>query len=355
MEATVDEVGRVAEAEGIDCHYHKGGWISLARGTAQLARLREEVAAARAAGVGDDDLRLLGPDEARSVAGATQVSGGTYSPHCAALHPARLARGLAAAVELAGARIYEQTPVLAIGRGAVRTPAGRVRAEVVVRATESYTVELPGLHRRLAPVYSLMIVTEPLAPEVLGAVGLDRREVFNDGRHVLVYGQRTADGRIAFGGRGAPYHYGSRIAPRFDRHERVHARLAEALVELFPALAAARITHAWGGSVAIPRDWFPSVGYDRAAGVAWAGGYVGDGVATANLAGRTLADLVTGDDTDLVRLPWVGHHSPDWEPEPLRWLGVNGMLAVMRAADRTEAWTGRPSRLAGVAGRLLGG
>jgi hypothetical protein len=104
----------------------------------------------------------------------------------------------------------------------------------------------------------------------------------------------------------------------------------------------------------IPRDWHSSVGFERQQGLAWAGGYVGDGVATTNLAGRTLADLITGSDTELTQLPWVNHHSPQWEPEPLRWLGVNAGLWTMKLADHTEERKGRPSRLAGRMERLLG-
>jgi glycine/D-amino acid oxidase-like deaminating enzyme len=130
--------------------------------------------------------------------------------------------------------------------------------------------------------------------------------------------------------------------------------LRATLTDLFPALARARFTHAWGGPLGIPRDWHSSVGLDRPTGLAWAGGYVGDGVATTNLAGRTLADMITGTDSHLTRLPWVGHRSPQWEPEPLRWLGVNAGLWTMKLGDRSEARRGRPSRLAGALGRLLG-
>jgi glycine/D-amino acid oxidase-like deaminating enzyme len=135
----------------------------------------------------------------------------------------------------------------------------------------------------------------------------------------------------------------------------VFAALRRTLTELFPVLGTARITHAWGGPIGVPRDWCASVGLDRSTGLGWAGGYVGDGVSTTNLAGRTLADLVTGADTDITRLPWVGHRSPRWEPEPLRWLGVNAGLQVMSWADRHETRTGRPSRAAAVVGRYLGG
>jgi glycine/D-amino acid oxidase-like deaminating enzyme len=354
MNATVDEVGRVAAAEGIDCGFAKGGTVVAARTPVQLARARAEIAASRAVGVGEEDLRLLDAAETHAMLRASHVLGGTYTPHCAALHPAALVRGLARAVVARGVRLYEGTPVTAIRQGSVTTPRGRVRAPVVIRATEGYTAALPGERRTLAPVYSLMIATEPLSESAWDAVGLSARQTFADHRHLIIYGQRTADGRLAFGGRGAPYHFGSRVRPGYDTVPRVHAALHETLVELFPALAGVRVTHAWGGALGVPRDWFASVGYDHAAGLAWAGGYVGDGVGTTNLAGRTLADLIAGQHTDLTRLPWVGHRSARWEPEPLRWLGINLGLRVMTAADAEEARTGRPSLLAKTFARFLG-
>ena len=214
-----------------------------------------------------------------------------------------------------------------------------------MRATEGWTPTLPGLHRAIVPVYSLMVATEPLGDDFWSSAGLEQRATFADHRHMIVYGQRTADGRIAFGGRGAPYHFGSSIREGYDTEPAVHELLRRTLTELFPALEGARFTHAWGGPLGIPRDWHSSVGLDRAAGTAWAGGYVGDGVSTTNLAGRTLADLITGADSDLTALPWVGHRSPQWEPEPLRWLGVNAGLWAMKLADRSEARRGRPSRV----------
>jgi glycine/D-amino acid oxidase-like deaminating enzyme len=191
-------------------------------------------------------------------------------------------------------------------------------------------------------VYSLMIATEPLPAEVWQRIGLARRETFTDHRHLIVYGQRTADDRLAFGGRGAPYHFGSRVRPGYDLEPAVFAALRRALTELFginPPVA-----YRWGGPLAIPRDWMPSVGL--ADGMGWAGGYVGDGVAAANLAGRTLADLITGTDSELTRLPWAGHRSRRWEPEPLRWLGINAALRGTALRDTWEHARRRaPSRL----------
>jgi glycine/D-amino acid oxidase-like deaminating enzyme len=354
MHETVDEVGRAAAAEGIDCHFAKGGTVLLARSPTQLERAQAEVAEAREFGFGEADLRLLTADEARGMAGATSVLGGTYTPHCAAIHPSRLARGLADAVRRAGVQVFEGTPVLQIHPGRAVTASGTVRARFVVRATEGYTPGLPGLERAIAPVYSLMIATAPLPESAWEQIGLAGRPTFGDLRHLIIYGQRTADGRLAFGGRGAPYHLGSAIRPSFDRVPAVFEALRRTLGELFPALGDVPVTHQWGGPLGVPRDWCASVGLDRATGLAWAGGYVGDGVSTTNLAGRTLADLITGADSELVRLPWVGHQSPPWEPEPLRWLGLNAGLRAMGFADRQESRTGRPSRAAAFMGRFLG-
>jgi glycine/D-amino acid oxidase-like deaminating enzyme len=283
------------------------------------------------------------------------VLGGTYTPHCAAIHPARLVRGLAEVVRNRGVRLFERTPVTEIAPGKLVTTRGTVSADYVIRATEGYTPALPGLHRAVIPVYSLMIATEPLPDSVWDTVGLAGRPTFSDGRHLLIYGQRTADGRFAFGGRGAPYHLGSAVRSSFDRVPAVFTALRRTLGELFPVLGDVAVTHTWGGPLGIARDWCASAGLDRATGLGWAGGYVGDGVATTNLAGRTLADLILDKGSDLTRLPWVNHRSRPWETEPLRWLGINAGLHTMAWADRSELRTGRSSRAAQVMGRFLGG
>lgn len=359
MAATVTEVGRVCAAEGIDAGFIQGGTVTLARSAPQLARLRAEVAESREHGFTEDDVRLLDAAQAASVLNATNVVGGAFTPHCAAIQPARLARGLADTVETAGVTIFEDTRVTEISNGSVETNVGTVRAEVVVRATEAWTSQLPGTRRAVVPVYSLMVATEPLPATTWEEIGLADRTTFSDGRHVIIYGQRTADGRIAFGGRGAPYHFGSRIRPGFDSEPRVYSLLRRTLTDLLPQLASNQqsvgFTHAWGGPLGIARDWSASVGLDRSTGQAWAGGYVGDGVGTANLAGRTLRDLILGTETETTTLPWVQHHSPRWEPEPLRWLGINAGLQAMRAADLEERVTRRESRIARLMSPLIHG
>ena len=351
LEQVVLDVGSWSARHDVDIHYARGGTLTFARDGAQLQRLRTHVEHDRRFG-GDDTVLLDAPaaTERVGVAGALAAA---FNPHCAAIQPARLARGLARVVEQQGVTIYERSPVMAITPGRVRATVGTVRADIVVRATEGYTTNLDGEKRSLAPVWSLLVATEPLPQQVWAKLGWRGRETVADERHVIIYAQRTADDRIAFGGRGAPYLFASGTEA-VRGHARAHTLLEEALREMFPATRDAAVTHRWSGVLGVPRDWMPSVGFDRASGLAWAGGYVGDGVGCAALAGQTLADLVLGRGTDLTTLPWVGHRSPAWEPEPLRWAGIRGVSAALALADRRESRSGRPSRVASAVQRLMG-
>jgi glycine/D-amino acid oxidase-like deaminating enzyme len=353
MRASIDEVIRAAGAEGIEAGIAKGGTITLARDAVQLASAKAAVAEAHS--WGQTEIEFLDADAARARLNATNAVGAMFTPDCAALHPAKLVRGLARAVRERGVTIYEGTPAVDYSSNQVVTPNGAVSADFVVRATEGYTPTLEGRRREIAPVYSLIVATEPLSASMWDQIGLAQRETFSEFRHLIIYGQRTADGRLVFGGRGAPYHFGSRIRPEYDRHDRVHRSLTEELIKLFPVLSSVRFTHRWGGNLGIARDWHASVGLDRDSGMAWAGGYVGDGVTTTNLAGRTLRDLILGDDTDLTRLPWVGHRSRDWEVEPFRWLGINAGLTAMTLADTEERVTRRRSVIARAMAPFMGG
>lgn len=351
MRDTVVEVGGVAAAELIDCGFTFGGTVTVARNRPQLERVADAVAADARWG---DESHLLDADGVAEHVRAAGAVGGSFTPDCARVHPARLVRGLLDVVLARGARLVEGTRALRLSPRAVVTDHGTVRARWVVRATEAWSAHLPGSRRDVAPVYSHMIATEPLPPEVWAQIGLSRGQTFTDARHLVVYGQRTTDDRLAFGGRGAPYHLGSAIRPAYDRVDATAAHLVHELVDLFPVLDRAEITHHWGGPLGVPRDWHPSVGLDPETGIAWAGGYVGDGLALTNLAGRTLADLLTGADSTLVRLPWVDHRSPAWEPEPIRWAGITATRRATAWADRTEARTGHASRMGGLLSQVLG-
>ena len=356
MVDTVDEVGRVAETEGVDIDFARGGTVTFARSKPQVAAARAEFEESERYGV--DRVALWGTETVRSRFGVRDALAATYTPACARIHPAKLVRGLARVVERRGATIAEGTEVLSWDAGTVQVRSGgsarTVRAGTVVNATEGYGSQLPQVGRRILPLYSLMIATEPLPDATWERIGIEHGQTFTDFRNLIVYGQRTADNRFAFGGRGARYHLGSAIRPGYDRSLRVRDHLIHTLHDLFPDAAGARITHHWGGPLGVPRDWHASVGYDRDAREAWAGGYVGDGLSTTNLAGRTLADLLTGSRTDLTMLPWVGHRSPRWEPEPLRFAGANAGLVAMESADLEESVTRRASVIARTLSPLIG-
>jgi glycine/D-amino acid oxidase-like deaminating enzyme len=357
---TVDEIGRVVAAEGIECGFEPGGVLRLARTQPQLRRQRDEIDEYRHHGFGDAVLRSLSAGEATDRLSAAAVLGGLHYAPGARVQPAQLARGLAEVVERLGGTIVERTVAIDVrpgslaARPSVITDHGVVRADVVVRATEAYTRDLPGMRRALVPLYSLMVATEPLDADAWDSIGLRGYETFADDRRMVIYGQRTTDDRIAFGGRGAPYRFGSGIDPATESRSDVHDRIAAALVELFPQLDGVEITHRWGGVLGVPRDWRPSVGLDRSTGLAWAGGYVGEGVAAANLAGRTIADLVVRPDSELVALPWVQHRSRRWEPEPLRWAAINGARRLAGWIDDRESDRGQTPRLASVLDRIVG-
>jgi glycine/D-amino acid oxidase-like deaminating enzyme len=346
---TVDEIGRVLAEHDIDADFCKGGHLSVALNAAQELRLRERVRQSRQHGLGDRDLRELSAEQLSErvrVAGARRA---TFSPHVARAQPAKLLLGLAGAVERLGVGIHEGTPVTEIRPHEALTPYGVVRARWVVRATEGYTAGLRGLKRALVPMNSSMIITEPLEPAVWDEIGWDGREVLGDGANVYVYLQRTADGRIAIGGRGVPYRFGSRTDGSGDTAPATIASLREKLRAMFPPASGAELDHAWSGVLGVPRDWCISVNADPGTGLAWAGGYVGEGVAAANLAGRTLRDLLLGDHGSLTALPWVGRRPRRWEPEPVRWGAIRCLYALYRRADRVEQRLQRPSHL----GRLL--
>jgi glycine/D-amino acid oxidase-like deaminating enzyme len=344
MSAAVDEIGRSCEREGIAANFERAGMMLVARGPGQLPALRAAHREYQEQGLGDSH-QLLGPAEMGGLPRVAGVEAAIFTPEGACLHPGRLVRGLAAAVERRGGTIHEGTAVTAITPGPrpeLLTAFGRVRAEVVVLAMEAYLAEFPGQHRRVLPVYSLIEVTEPLSDQQLAQINWKARVCVSSMRLTVDYLALTPDHRVLVGGRGAPYRFGSRIAAEGEAHARTHRGLRAMFRSWFPELSELRFTHSWGGVLGMPRDWIPQVRLDRATGIATAYGYTGHGVATTNLAGRILADLITGSHSELTELPIVGHRSPLWEPEPMRWLAVRYTQAALARLDARAEAGGRP-------------
>lgn len=353
MNGTVDEVIRVTDAEGIKADILRTDEIMVAVTPAQLARMQAE--AAHRQHWGENRVHVIGAGATAARVNIPGVMGAMVVEGVARVQPAKLVRGLADVVERLGVRICEGTAVTDIAPGLVTTDKGRVTARHILRCTEGFTATLPGLRREWLPLNSAQIATEPLPPEVWDQIGWQGHEILGDFANAYCYCQRTREGRITVGARGVPYRFGSAIDNSGIPDPETIRRLTGILHRHFPATRNFRIDHAWCGVLGVPRDWCATVGLDPATGIGWAGGYVGVGVSTSNLAGRTLADLVMGAETDLTRLPWVNRRVRKWEPEPLRWMGVHGMYGLYGMADRREeARRGPPSRLAKLGNVLTG-
>ncbi len=344
----VDDIGSVCRSEGIDADYTKGGSLTVARGPEQVPALEDHWRSLERHGRADGYRRLDAAETAERIR-IEGVLGSVYGSQYAVVHPGKLVRGLARAVERRGGTIFEGTAVTDVEPGALpglrpalRTANGLVRATAVVLAGEAYLTQLRSLHRALLPLYSLIVLTEPVSEADWATIGWRAREVIGSYRLSVDYLSRTSDGRILFGGRGAPYRYGSTIAPAFDRDARTHALLRRMVQAWFPSLQGIGFGHAWGGPLGMPRDWIPTFSFDPRSGIASGRGYTGHGVATANLAGRVLAGLILGERNELTSLPLVNHRSPNWEPEPFRWIGVRFTQESLLRLDARTARTGRP-------------
>ena len=353
MTKAVDEVIRVCEAEGIDADIVKSGVLTVARTKAQWSRLQQMVDEDLA--WGEQDQILLEPGEFDKRIRVRNAIGAAFSPNCARVQPAKLTQGLADCVQNIGVVIYENTPAIDIQARTVVTPDATICADHVVLATEGFTSTLPSYRRQLLPMNSSVIITDPLPDRLWDQIGWTNGELLGDMAHMYFYAQRTADGRIAFGGRGNPYRYASRFeADGFTPRATVE-ELHQLLLDCFPALHGHPLADAWSGVLGVSRDWCAAIVSDSQGRIR-VGGYAGHGLTTTNLAGQTVRDLVLGLDSDLTTLPWVNHACRNWEPEPLRWVGVHGVYSAYRLADYRERvrQTGATSRFAKVANYVSG-
>ncbi len=354
LEGTVPEIIRICAEEGIDADIIPSAEMMVATNPAQLVRMRAEIVHRTHWGEGARVRELTAAELRQRITipgtlGAMLVSG------MARVQPAKLVRGLALAVERLGARIVEGTEVLDYAKGRVTCAQGVVSAPVILRCTEGFTATLPGRKREWLPLNSAQIATVPLSPEVWARIGWEGHELIGDMNNAYCYCQRTREGRITVGARGVPYRFGSRMDSNGAPDAVTIARLTAVLRQHFPEAADYPVDHAWCGVIGVPRDWCATVGLDPGTGLGWAGGYVGVGVSTANLAGRTLADLALGRKTAITGLPWVNRRVRPWEREPLRWLGVQAMYKLFHIADQRESRLGGPpSRFAAFGNWLTG-
>jgi glycine/D-amino acid oxidase-like deaminating enzyme len=343
--ATLDEIESVLVNENIDCDFHRGGTICGATNSVQASRVTSGITKFHDFGFTEDDIRQLSQTEVEHRINISNLQLASYTPHCAVIHPAKLVDGLARVVEKLGVKIYENSPVTQYQSGSIKTNHVTCRAQLIIRATEGFTSSIKTHRRILAPLYSYMIATSPLTESQLQTLGWKNRETYHDARNMIIYCQLTADKRIAFGGRGAPYHFASRVKPSYNTHPLIHEKICNSMREIFEKIGDLEITHKWGGPLGVPRNWNPSVNFDARSGLGSLGGYVGDGVAASNLAARTMAHLIAEDNHELTQLCWANNQSRKWEVEPLRYFGINGLLKISESIDAYESKTNSPDRI----------
>jgi glycine/D-amino acid oxidase-like deaminating enzyme len=347
LSSSIDEIGNFVFASHIDCDWRKGGTLSFASNQPQLQRIHESIAMARKFGFDEQFVEFLTQDQANARVRTHSLLGASYSPHCAVVHPVKLVDGLVNTIVERGVQFFGNTHVVEIESHRVRaqTPKGSVSitGKWVVRATEGFTARMKQYRRDVAPLYSYMIATEPLSKSQWDDLGWNNRETVSDGRNLVIYAQRTADGRIAFGGRGAPYKFASRVGAQFDYNTRIHSLIESSMRTMFPAIGNSAVTHKWGGALGVHRDWFTTAQIDHQTNIASLGGYVGDGVAFSYVAAREVARSIQ-DSFENKPLPIVNHTSRRWEPEPFRFIGINTMLRLTEKADETEQKKSRTNR-----------
>jgi glycine/D-amino acid oxidase-like deaminating enzyme len=349
ISASIDGIGRFCSEQRVDAWFRKAGYVFAATGPRHELLCEEMVRAA--ASVGEpQEMRSLSANEVRARCSSPSFRSGAFMRDGASVQPAILARGLRRVVLGLGVTIHEGTKVdrLESGPEAV-TDRGVVRAKHAVLAVNAWGVGWPGLSRRVAAWSSYIVLTAP-APEKLEAIGWTGGELITDLRQSLRYFRTTRDGRIAFGGGGG--RAAAAIGDSFT-HDAVAVRqAAEGFRLFFPSWSEAPIEDAWGGPIDVSPTHLPTFGTLEPGTVHYAIGYTGNGVAPSHLAGRVLADLATGVDTELVRLPMVNPKPRLFPPEPLRSWGAAAVRRAIIAYDTAEERGLRPNPLASAVAHL---
>ncbi len=320
---SVEEMGATIEQHGIDCEWKHGGLMVVATNRGQQRRVDADIEAAEALGLAG--FERLSREAAQAEVHSPTYVGGLREEHCAVLHPAKLARGLAQVVQRMGADVFEGTDVTAIeeagGKIRLTCAQGVVYADQVVLATNAWASHTPWFKNKVVPLYTYIAMTEPLTDEQWDSVGWDSHCGIEDKRNYVHYYRRTLDGRILWGGSDGIIRYGRGIRPRFDRNDKILERLSGTFRRTFPQLHNVRFTHHWGGPVGITVDFVPLFGTLLEGRMHYGLGYNGHGVAPTHTGGKILRDKVLGKPSELTELCFVDHKEATFPPEPLIWIG----------------------------------
>jgi len=333
----------VLNQEHFDCDFqHGGGLYSACRFPAQVKAAQRELEQLRRLGFSTDDYHWLAADSAVHKVRARHTFGAIATPHVGVIHPVKLLRGLTRVLLARGVAIFRNSQVTQQSGGRLTTAKGHLHAHRVIWATEGYASGAAPTRGRLLPVQSGMIATAPLTDAQWATIGFEGRPAFCDFSQLSSYLQRTADNRLVVGARGSLHHWhhpAGTLSPDNRDNRFRHALLHD----LFPQLGEVEITHAWGGSLGVPRHFRPFVHWDPQMNIGAAGGYLGEGVGASFLFGRTLAEIVLDRTSSRTEAPWVSRGKltnsiPRWEPAPLPWLGFAALKNTVRAL---ESWQSR--------------
>lgn len=329
-------IERTLTAYGIDADFHRPGELTLALTDHQVPAVRESFELHRAHGV---PVELLDAEGARARVRSPRYLAGMYDPEVALVDPARLVWGLARAAESLGVRLHEHTRATgfdAEGAGVrVALEGGSIHARRVVIGTNASQGVLKRFSAWVLPVYDHVLMTEPLTPEQLSAVGWEGREGLTDAGNQFHYYRRTLDDRVLFGGYDANYHFPGRIDPALEQNDASHGLLAEHFLQIFPQLEGIRFTHRWAGVIDTTSRFTPVFGTALGGRMAYAVGYTGLGVASTRFGAAVALDLVDGRDTELTRLDMVRRKPIPFPPEPIRYAAVRATRSSLAAEDRT--------------------
>lgn len=332
MERAVDYVDSLVKEHDIQSDYEFPGFLRAATTPGYVRRIQHDLDILTSMGIGG--IEWIDRETIRSEVDSPLFLGGWWEPRCGLLDPAKHVRELKRIAGEAGAQIYEGTPVIEImrdGKFTLTTPAGRIVAEKVVFATNAYSHFFPQLRRKQVPVFTHMVVTEPLSAGQLGSIGWLNRQGIEDARNLVHYFRLTKEDRLAMGGRDVSLAYGGDMD--CDMNERVFADLESDIVSLFPGLQGIGFTDRWGGPVSVPVDMAPAIGYIGDERAVYSLGCVGHGVSMTHLNGRTLADLVLERQTDLTSVWFVNRRMIPWPPEPLRLVLSHAIRAYLKIED----------------------
>lgn len=340
---SVDAIGRVCAERGIDCDYVKGGLMVVATNEAQEVRVARDLEAASKLGLAGFEA-LTGAQCQQRVRSPTYRVG-YHEEACAVVHPGKLVRGLARVLRDMGVRIYEGTPVTGTDRVckavALRTAGGQVEAEQAVFATNAWAAGIEPFRRKVVPLYTYVLLTEPLTDAQWADVGWQGREGIEDKRNYVHYYRVTGDGRILWGGGDGVIYSDVGIDPSRDRSVEVRASLERTFRATFPQLADLPIAAHWGGPVGITVPFLPYVGTLEDGRVHYGHGYNGHGVAPSHTAGCVLADRVLGRDRGFGPLPFVDTKEPAFPPKALTYLGAAlSRWSLLRQDRAMDAGTG---------------